>query len=56
MISSLIIQIVAQLHLQIHPPLIGAVCLVPSGSVLGPQIRFNHHLANPDAGISAYFL
>jgi hypothetical protein len=56
MISSLITQIVAQLRLQIHLSFIGAVWLVPFGSVLSPQTRLNHHLANPDTGISAYFL
>jgi hypothetical protein len=56
MISSVIIQIIAQLRLQIHPFLIGAVCLVPFGSVLGPQMRLDHHLANSDTGISAYVL
>jgi hypothetical protein len=55
MISSLIIQIVAQLRLRIHPS-IGAVGLVPFGSVLGPQTRLDHRLANPAAGISAYVL
>jgi hypothetical protein len=52
----LITQIVAQLRLQIHPSFICAICLVPFGSVLGPQMRLDHHLANPDTGISAYFL
>ncbi|KAG2738779.1 hypothetical protein P692DRAFT_201424168 [Suillus brevipes Sb2] len=55
MISSLIIQIIAQLRLRVHPS-IGAVCLVPFASVLGPQMRLDHHLGNPAAGISAYVL
>jgi hypothetical protein len=55
MISSLIFQMIAQLRLRIHPS-IGAVCPVFFGSVLGPQMRLNHRLANPAAGISAYVL
>ncbi|KAG2742051.1 WD40 repeat-like protein [Suillus brevipes Sb2] len=54
-ISSLFIQIIAQLRLRVHPS-IGAVCLVSFASVLGPQMRLDHRLANPAAGISAYVL
>jgi hypothetical protein len=56
MISSLIVPIVPQLHLQIHPSFIGAVCLVPFDLALGLQTRLDHHLANPDTGISGYVL
>jgi hypothetical protein len=60
MISSLIIQIVAQLHLQIHPSFIGAICLVPFGSALGPQMclgltRHNQYRSSPGVGILTYF-